>query len=111
MKTSRFNENQIFKAIKEHVGGRKAGDIVRDLGISQGAFYKWKQTYGGMEASDVQRLKELKLENARMWRLLEDTILDREIYKQRCARKKGWGPTNGGNLSMKFAGMVIDSTL
>jgi putative transposase len=57
MKTSRFNESQIIKAIKEHEGGRKAEDIVRDLGISQGTFYKWKQKYGGMEASDVKRLK------------------------------------------------------
>jgi putative transposase len=44
MKTSRFNEGQIIKAIKEYEGGRKAEDIVRDLGISQGTFYKWKQT-------------------------------------------------------------------
>ena len=44
MKTSRFNEGQIIKAIKEHEGGRKAEDTVRDLGISQGTFYKWKQT-------------------------------------------------------------------
>jgi hypothetical protein len=56
MKTSRFNESQIIKAIKEHEGGRKAEDIVRDLGISQGTFYKWKQKYGGMEASDVKRI-------------------------------------------------------
>ena len=60
MKTSRFNESQIIKAIKEHEGGRKAEDIVRDLGISQGTFYKWKQKYGGMEASDVKRLKDLE---------------------------------------------------
>jgi hypothetical protein len=59
MKTSRFNESQIIKAIKEHEGGRKAEAIVRDLGISQGTFYKWKQKYGGMEASDVKRLKDL----------------------------------------------------
>ena len=70
MKTTRFNEGQITKAIKEHEGGRKAEDIVRDLGISQGTFYKWKQKYGGMEASDVKRLKDLELENSRLKRLL-----------------------------------------
>jgi len=43
MKTSRSNEVQIIKAIKEHEGGRKAKDIVRDLWNSQGTFYKWKQ--------------------------------------------------------------------
>ena len=76
MKTSRFNEGQIIKAIKEHEGGRKAEDIVRDLGISQGTFYKWKQKYGGMEASDVKRLKDLELENSRLKRLLADTHLN-----------------------------------
>ena len=49
MKTRRFNACQIIKALKEHEGGRKAEDIVRDLGINQGTFYKWKQKYGGME--------------------------------------------------------------
>jgi putative transposase len=39
---------------------------VRDLGISQGTFYKWKQKYGGMGASDVKRLKDLELENSRL---------------------------------------------
>lgn len=75
MKTSRFNESQIIKAIKEHEGGRKAEDIVRDLGISQRTFYKWKQKYG--EASDVKRLKDLELENSHLKRLLADTILDK----------------------------------
>ena len=67
---------QIIKAIKEHEGGRKAEDIVRDLGINQGTFYKWKQKYGGMEASDVKRLKDLELENSRLKRLLADTHLN-----------------------------------
>ena len=74
MKTSRFNEGQIIKAIKEHEGGRKAEDIMRDLGISQVTFYQWKQKYGGMEASDVRRLKDLKLDNSRLKRLVADTI-------------------------------------
>jgi putative transposase len=89
MKTSRFNEGQIIKAIKEHEGGRKAEDIVRDLGISQGTFYKWKQKYGGMEASDVKRLKDLELENSRLKRLLADTILDKEILKEVIEKKAG----------------------
>jgi putative transposase len=90
MNTSRFNEGQIIKAIKEHEGGRKAEDIVRDLGNSQGTFYKWKQKCGGMEASDVRRLKDLELENSRLKRLLAETILDKEILKD-VIEKKGWG--------------------
>ncbi len=98
MKTSRFNESQIIKAIKEHEGGRKAEDIVRDLGISQGTFYKWKQKNGGLEASDVKQLKDLELENGRLKRQLADTILDKEILKE-LIEKKGWGPTSGGSSS------------
>jgi putative transposase len=98
MKASRFNESQIIKAIMEHEGGRKAEGIVRDLGISQGTFYQWKQKYGGMEASEVKRLKDLELENGRLKRLLADTILDKEILKE-VIEKKGWGPTSGGSSS------------
>ena len=82
----------------EHEGGRKAEGIVRDLGISQGTFYQWKQKYGGMEASDVKRSKDLELENGRLKRLLADTILDKEILKE-LIEKKGWGPTSGGSSS------------
>ncbi len=85
----RFNEGQVIKAIKEHEGGRKAEDIVRDLGISQGTFYKWKQKYGGMEASEVKRLKDLELENGRLKRLLADMILDKEILKEVIEKKAG----------------------
>ena len=63
MKKTRFTESQIVKALKEHEAGRKAEDICRELEISRAAFYKWKSRYGGMEASDVQRLKELEEEN------------------------------------------------
>lgn len=87
-----------MKAIKEHEGGRKAEDICRELSISQGTFYKWKQRYGGMEASDIKRLKELEVENNRLKRLLADSILDKEILKD-VIEKKGWGPTSGGNSS------------
>lgn len=66
MKKSRFTETQIVKAIKEHENGRKAEDLCRELGISTVSFYKWKQRYGGMEASDVKRLKELEKENSKL---------------------------------------------
>ncbi len=64
MKTIRLNESQIIKGLEQHECGCKAEDIVRDLGISQGAFYKWKQKYGGIEASDVKCFKDLELENS-----------------------------------------------
>jgi putative transposase len=63
MKSTRFTETQIVKALKEHEAGRKAEDLCRDLEISKATFYNWKSKYGGMEASDVKRLKELEEEN------------------------------------------------
>jgi putative transposase len=57
MKKTRFTESQIVNALKEHEAGRKADDICRELGISSTAFYKWRNKYGGLEVSDLKRLK------------------------------------------------------
>jgi putative transposase len=75
MKKSRFTETQIVKAIKAHESGRKAEDICRELGVSTVTFYKWKQRYGGMEASDVRRLKDLEEENARLKKMYANLSL------------------------------------
>ena len=73
-------------------------DICRELGISSATFYQWKRKYGGLEARDLRRLKDLEQENSRLKRLLADTILDKEILKD-VIEKKGWGPTSdGGSL-------------
>ncbi len=74
MKKTRFTETQIVKAIKDHEAGRKAEDICRELGITTASFYKWRQRYGGMEASDVKKLKELQEENMRLKRMFADLI-------------------------------------
>ena len=98
MKTSKFTESQIIKALREHEGGRRAQDLCRDLGISSATFYQWKRKYGGMEARDLKRLKELESENSRLKRLLADSILDKEALRD-VIEKKGWGPTSGGGSS------------
>ena len=87
MKKSNFSEAQIVKAIREHEGGRKAEDICRELGISSGAFYKWRQKYGGMEASDLKKLKELEEENARLKRMYSNLSLVHEALKDAVAKK------------------------
>jgi putative transposase len=99
MKTSKFTESQIVKSLRELVGGRNAQDICRELGISSATFYQWKRKYGGMEARDLRRLKDLEHENSPLKRLLADTILDKEILKDLIEKKKGWGPTSGGSSS------------
>lgn len=87
MKKSNFTEAQIVQAIREHEGGRKADDICRGLGISSAAFYKWKQKYGGMEPSDLKKMKDLEEENARLKRMYANLSLVHEALKDAVAKK------------------------
>lgn len=96
MKKSRFTETQIVTALKEHQGGRKAEEICRELGINKATLYNWKSRYGGMESSDVKRLKELEEEHSRLKRMYAELSMDHHILKDVIA-KKGWGPVNKGS--------------
>jgi putative transposase len=87
MKKTRFTETQIVRAIQEHESGRRAEDICRELGITTAAFYKWRQRYGGMEASDVKKLKSIEEENARLKRMFADLSLVHEALKDAVAKK------------------------
>ncbi len=87
MKKSRFTETQIVKAIKEHEAGRKAEEICRELGITTASFYKWRQRYGGMEASDVKKMKDLEEENARLKKMYANLSLMHEALKDAVAKK------------------------
>lgn len=93
MKKTRFTETQIVRALKEGEEGRRTEDICRELGISKGTFYNWKSRYGGMEVSDVQRLKELEEENSRLKKMFADLSVNHEILKE-VITKKGWGSGN-----------------
>ena len=87
MKKSKFTETQIVKAINEHEAGRKAEDICRDLSITTATFYKWRQRYGGMEASEVKKMKDLQEENARLKKMFADLSLVHEALKDAVAKK------------------------
>ena len=76
MKRTRFSEEQIIGVLKEAEAGAKTADLARRHGVSEATIYNWKSKYGGMEASDVKRLKDLELENSRLKRLLADTHLN-----------------------------------
>ena len=91
MKRTRFTETQIVKVLKELEGGRAAEDLSREMDISKATLYRWKSKYGGMESSDVKRLKELEEENARLKRMYAELSLDHTILKD-VISKKGWGP-------------------
>jgi len=81
MKKTRFTETQIVKAIQEHEHGRDAKEICRELQITTAAFYKWRQRYGGMEASELKKIKELEEENARLKRMYANLAMELDVAK------------------------------
>ena len=87
MKKSNFSETQIIKAIREHEGGVKVEDNCRELGISAVAFYQWRQKYGGLESSDLKKLKDLEEENSRLKRMYANLSLVHEALKDAVAKK------------------------
>ena len=83
-----------MKALKDQEGGLKVSEICRSLGISDATFYQWKSKYGGMEASDVKRLKELEEENSKLKRMYADSALEVQAMKD-LFTKKGWALPHG----------------
>ncbi len=89
MKRNRFSEEQIIGVLKEaEAGEQPAIAVCRKYGISEQTFYRWKSKYGGMEVSEARRLKALEDENARLKKLLADTLLDNSLLKE--ALGKSW---------------------
>src|SRR5690606_27332265 len=81
MKKSRFTESQIIKVLKENEQGRAVGDIARELGIDKSTIYYWRKRYGGMETSQLKRLKELEEENRKLKQMYADASLDNQMLK------------------------------
>ena len=87
MKKSRFSESKIIGILKEYESGRKAQDLCREHGIHPSTFYNWRSKYGGMDASQLKRLKELEEENARLKKMYADLALDNTILKDVISKK------------------------
>ena len=87
MKKSRYTENQIVKILKEVEAGRMVKEVCRDYGISDATYYNWKAKYGGMEASDIKRLKDLEQENQRLKQMFADLSLEHRILKDVIEKK------------------------
>lgn len=82
MKRKRFTEEQIIGVLKENEAGAKVDDICRHHAISSATFYAWRKKYGGLEASEAKRLKELEIENAKLKRIVADQMLDMSAMKE-----------------------------
>ena len=83
----RFTEEQIIGVLKEADAGAKPAELCRKHGISEATYYNWKAKFGGMTVSDAQRLKALEAENARLKRLLAESMLDNAALKDVLGRK------------------------
>ena len=83
MKKSRFTETQIVEILKQTDAGVPVNDIYRQAGISVPTYYQWKSKYGGLEASELRRVKELKAENAKLKRTYAELSLDNAALKER----------------------------
>jgi putative transposase len=81
MRKSKFSESKIVSLLKEAEAGRKVSDICREYGISNNTFYQWRSKFGGMEASDIRRLKELQEENEKLKRMYADMALENRAIK------------------------------
>lgn len=87
MKRIRFSEEQIIAVLREHEAGAKPVDLARKHGISEATLYNWKAKYGGMDVSDVRRLRALEEENRKLKKLLAESILDQAALKELLTKK------------------------
>jgi putative transposase len=91
MKRARFSEEQIIGILKEAESGVKAAELCRRHGISDATFYVWRSKYGGLEVSEMRRLRQLEEENRRLKAIVADQALDLRALKDVLA-KNGYGP-------------------
>lgn len=81
MKKSKFTPNQIAKILKEFDLGKDVETISREYGVSKATFYKWRQRYGGMEASELKKVKQLEEENSKLKRMYTELALELDMAK------------------------------
>ena len=83
----RYSEEQIIGFLKEAESGVSVKDLCRRHGFSEASFYAWRSKFGGMEVSDAKRLKALESENARLKKLLAESMLENEVTKEALRQK------------------------
>jgi putative transposase len=87
MKRKHYTEEQIIGMLKEHEAGVTIEDLARKHGVAKSSLQRWKSKYGGMEVSEARRLRDLESENARLKKLLADTLLEKTAIEEALRRK------------------------
>jgi len=87
MKRKRYSEEQIIGVLKQHETGMAVKDLVRQMGITEQTFYRWKSKFGGMEVSDAKKLRQLEEENRRLKTMVADLMLDNRLLKDVNSKK------------------------
>ena len=87
MKKKRFTEQQISFALKQAETGTPVKEVIRNMGITEQTYYKWKKKYGGMLPSDLQRLRQLEEENRQLKKLVADLSLDKQMLQDVLSKK------------------------
>ena len=84
----RFSEEQIIGFLREADKGVAVKELCRKHGFSEASYYLWRSKFGGLDVSDAKRLKALEAENARLKKLLAESVLENEVTRE--ALRKKW---------------------
>lgn len=84
---TRYKEEQIIGILKEVENGISVAEVCRKYGVSEQTVYRWRNTYGGLERSELQRLRELETENSRLKRIVAQQALDIDVLKEVVSKK------------------------
>lgn len=87
MKKTRFTESQIVAAIKKQESGIAVKEICREFGISDATFYNWKAKYGGMEVSDVKKMKDMEAELSQYKKIVAELTFENHAMKALIEKK------------------------
>tara|TARA_B000000441_G_scaffold113208_1_gene83927 strand:+ start:281 stop:547 length:267 start_codon:yes stop_codon:yes gene_type:complete len=87
MKRKSYTEEQIIGMLKEHEAGLSIDEVVRKHGVAYSTFHRWKSKYSGLEVSDAKRVREFESENARLKKLLAETMLEKTALEDVVSKK------------------------
>ena len=86
-KGTRYSEEQIIRILKEVETGTSVAEVCRKYGVSEQTVYRWRSKYGGLDTSELQRLRELEAENARLKKIVAQQVLDIDALKEVVSKK------------------------